>query len=138
MSAAERPAVETRRSRVLPREQGAVSLDLVIGVMAFLAALAHRGPDGQGVWQDVTADGAEVLLAHRRLAVIDPTPAGAQPTLGDAVKPGATGTAPNASASASRALDLSTATASGAPLRRDAIGGRSSNAFRTCRSAVSA
>jgi cell division transport system permease protein len=43
VSAAERPAVETRRSRVLPREQGAVSLDLVIGVMAFLAALALGG-----------------------------------------------------------------------------------------------
>jgi cell division transport system permease protein len=32
-----------RPSRILPREQGAMSLDLVIGVMAFLAALALGG-----------------------------------------------------------------------------------------------
>lgn len=40
--------------------------------------LAHRGPDGAGVW-----DGGHVVLAHRRLAVLDPTDAGAQP-MGDA------------------------------------------------------
>jgi cell division transport system permease protein len=34
---------ERRRGRILPREAGAVSLDLVIGVMAFLAALALGG-----------------------------------------------------------------------------------------------
>jgi len=38
------------------------------------AALAHRGPDDEGIF----ADGS-VLLVHRRLAVIDPTPAGRQP-----------------------------------------------------------
>jgi asparagine synthase (glutamine-hydrolysing) len=37
-------------------------------------ALAHRGPDGRGVWR-----GRRVLLGHRRLAVLDPTPAGRQP-----------------------------------------------------------
>jgi asparagine synthase (glutamine-hydrolysing) len=37
-------------------------------------ALAHRGPDGRGVY---ACDG--VLLVHRRLAIIDPGPAGAQP-----------------------------------------------------------
>jgi cell division transport system permease protein len=37
---AETAVSDTRRSRILPREQGAMSLDLVIGVMAFLAALA--------------------------------------------------------------------------------------------------
>ena len=36
-------ARERRTGRVLPREQGAVSLDLVIAVMAFLAALALGG-----------------------------------------------------------------------------------------------
>ena len=38
------------------------------------AALAHRGPDGEG-----TFTGSGVLLVHRRLAIIDPTPAGRQP-----------------------------------------------------------
>jgi asparagine synthase (glutamine-hydrolysing) len=37
-------------------------------------ALAHRGPDGEGVYASNRA-----LLVHRRLAIIDPTPAGAQP-----------------------------------------------------------
>jgi len=38
------------------------------------AILRHRGPDGSGVWLD-----GEVGLANRRLAVVDPTPAGDQP-----------------------------------------------------------
>src|SRR5262245_39660642 len=44
-------------------------------------ALQHRGPDGEGHFSDA-ADGApaaHVHLGHRRLAIIDPTPAGAQP-----------------------------------------------------------
>lgn len=43
-----------------------------LGAMA--RALAHRGPDGEGV----LARGA-AGLGHRRLAILDPTPAGAQP-----------------------------------------------------------
>ena len=43
---------------------------------ALCAALAHRGPDGHGVWR---SPGDEVLLVHTRLAIIDPSPAGAQP-----------------------------------------------------------
>jgi asparagine synthase (glutamine-hydrolysing) len=42
----------------------------------FACALAHRGPDGEGRWLSPSAD---VLLVHRRLAIIDPSPAGAQP-----------------------------------------------------------
>jgi asparagine synthase (glutamine-hydrolysing) len=38
------------------------------------AALAHRGPDGEGVYASDSA-----LLVHRRLAIIDPAPAAGQP-----------------------------------------------------------
>src|SRR5262252_7803452 len=40
------------------------------------AALAHRGPDGAGAWTSAAGD---ALLVHRRLAIIDPGPGGAQP-----------------------------------------------------------
>src|SRR5205809_1599529 len=40
------------------------------------AALAHRGPDGEGLW---ISPSHNVVLAHRRLAIIDPSPDGAQP-----------------------------------------------------------
>ncbi len=39
-------------------------------------ALAHRGPDGEGFWQN--ADGT-AQLGHRRLSVIDPSKEAAQP-----------------------------------------------------------
>jgi asparagine synthase (glutamine-hydrolysing) len=38
------------------------------------AALAHRGPDGEGSFTD-----QGLLMVHRRLAIIDPTPGGRQP-----------------------------------------------------------
>lgn len=40
--------------------------------------IAHRGPDDAGVWVDALAG---VALAHRRLAVLDLSPAGHQPML---------------------------------------------------------
>jgi len=43
-----------------------------------LSRLRRRGPDGQGFWSDHWGT-AGVWLGHRRLAVIDPGPAGAQP-----------------------------------------------------------
>ena len=43
-------------------------------VLAMNAAMAHRGPDDMGVWQK-----GAVCLGHRRLAIIDCSPAGHQP-----------------------------------------------------------
>ncbi len=47
-------------------------------IAAMVAALAHRGPDGCGVRIE-----GPVAFGHRRLAVIDPTPAADQPMVAD-------------------------------------------------------
>ena len=42
-------------------------------------ALAHRGPDDDGLWEERSADGTWVGLGHRRLSVLDLSSAGHQP-----------------------------------------------------------
>jgi asparagine synthase (glutamine-hydrolysing) len=43
-------------------------------------AMLHRGPDASGVWESSPdARGFGALLAHRRLSILDLSPAGAQP-----------------------------------------------------------
>ncbi len=42
----------------------------------WLDALAHRGPDADGLWY---ADDASIALGHRRLSIVDLSPSGAQP-----------------------------------------------------------
>lgn len=49
-------------------------------VRSMLSRLVHRGPDDEGVWAD-PAQG--IVLGHRRLAIIDLSPAGHQPMLSD-------------------------------------------------------
>ena len=45
-------------------------------VSAMTTLMEHRGPDGFGEWRNKSGT---VTLGHRRLAIIDPTEAGAQP-----------------------------------------------------------
>jgi asparagine synthase (glutamine-hydrolysing) len=45
-------------------------------VLQMNKALAHRGPDGKGLWND-----NNIVLGHRRLAIIDLSPEGNQPML---------------------------------------------------------
>jgi asparagine synthase (glutamine-hydrolysing) len=46
---------------------------------AMLARIAHRGPDDEGIYITKTADGQQVGLGHRRLSIIDLSPAGHEP-----------------------------------------------------------
>ena len=47
------------------------------------AAIAHRGPDGEGAWfnheSEISPGRPQAALAHRRLAIIDPDPRANQP-----------------------------------------------------------
>lgn len=46
-----------------------------------LDVLAHRGPDGDGMWSTSFDDGRAVSLGHRRLSILDLSAAGHQPML---------------------------------------------------------
>jgi len=54
-------------------------VNATLSLEAMGALIAHRGPDGFGQWND---DVQRVGLVHRRLAIIDLTPSGAQPMHG--------------------------------------------------------
>lgn len=54
------------------------SLGEIVGRM--ISTLAHRGPDAEGVWSDTSG---RICLGHRRLSILDLTPAGAQPMHSD-------------------------------------------------------
>lgn len=47
-------------------------------LVAMVGKIAHRGPDGDGMWIEGQAG-----LAHRRLALVDLSPSGAQPMISD-------------------------------------------------------
>ncbi len=50
--------------------------DSIVSAMA--ERIAHRGPDGSGAWSDSEAG---ISLGHRRLAILDLSPAGHQPMI---------------------------------------------------------
>lgn len=55
------------------------SSDIVqINALKMADRIAHRGPDDAGVWVD---EAAGIALAHRRLSIVDLSPAGHQPML---------------------------------------------------------
>lgn len=51
-------------------------------VQAMTGLMSHRGPDGSGLWESTHG---RLALGHRRLAIIDPTPASAQPFMSDSI-----------------------------------------------------
>ena len=61
---------------ILPPGQVERQQQAASDIRSMTNSLAHRGPDGEGFW---THPQHQVFLGHRRLAIIDLSPAGAQP-----------------------------------------------------------
>lgn len=53
------------------------SADLLPIASRMTGAIRHRGPDSEGIWQD--PEHPNLVLGHRRLAILDLSPLGAQP-----------------------------------------------------------
>lgn len=62
---------------------GLIARDAETRIKAMLESIEHRGRDDEGVWTSGVIDDAprRACLGHRRLAIIDPSPAGHQPML---------------------------------------------------------
>src|SRR5215203_327029 len=62
---------------------GIVSLDPERVIRPMLESVEHRGRDDQGVWvsEPIDSSGRRACLGHRRLAIIDTSPAGHEPML---------------------------------------------------------
>jgi asparagine synthase (glutamine-hydrolysing) len=56
---------------ILKKDGSSVSRDVLV---AMRETMTHRGPDDAGIWTN-----GSVGLAHRRLSILDPSPAGHQP-----------------------------------------------------------
>jgi len=56
--------------------RGTPEADLLARAEGMATQLYHRGPDGDGVWADVSAG---LAMGHRRLAILDLSPSGRQP-----------------------------------------------------------
>src|SRR5215467_8584589 len=62
---------------------GIVSLEPERMIASMLASVEHRGRDDSGTWvsEPIDASGRRACLGHRRLAIIDTSPAGHEPML---------------------------------------------------------
>ena len=56
------------------------SVNNIVTARAMSASITHRGPDSEGIWWD---ESAPVLLGHRRLSILDLSPAGHQPMVSE-------------------------------------------------------